>query len=222
MIEFQNLAGFAAGFLSVICVVPYIVGTIKGKTKPHRVTWWVLTIMSLIFTANHFSIGGDSTIWLPLCTAIGQLSVAVLSIRYGVGGWRFLDRICIVGIGISLIAWQVFQSPLLSLGFCLAADLIAYLPTMRKAVRAPETENLTCWALISFGGALNLFAIERWDSTEIILPIYLFLTTTTVVGLLLIPYFNILSAKTMVRQGAPAATTRRASAQQLVFRKPTT
>ncbi len=222
MIELQEFAGFAAGFLSVICVVPYIVSTIKGKTKPHRVTWWVLTIMSLLFTANHFSIGGNNTIWLPLCTAIGQLAVAILSVRYGEGGWRFLDRICIVGICISLAAWQLLHSPLLSLGFCLAADLIAYLPTMRKAVRAPETENLTCWALISFGGGLNLLAIERWNSAEVILPVYLFLTTTTVVGLLLIPYFNSLSGKTIVRQGASDLHKGKVPAQQLVFRKPTT
>ncbi len=190
MSQFQSFAGFAAGFLSVICVFPYIISTIQRKTKPHRVTWWAFSAIGFMLSINQFLAGGGSTVWLPLCAAIGQLMLAILSVRYGEGGWRTLDRICIFGVVTSVVAWKFLQSPILSLGLCIIADFLGYLPTIQKARHQPETENLASWSLFLLGSIFNLLAVEQWNAVQAVLPVYIFLTNFTVVRLLLAPYLH--------------------------------
>ncbi|MBE9032263.1 hypothetical protein IQ266_21215 [filamentous cyanobacterium LEGE 11480] len=201
MSNFQSFAGFSAGVVSIICVLPYIISTIQGKTKPHRVTWWVLSTIGFVLSANQYLAGGGNTIWMPLCAAIGQLGLALLSIRYGEGGWSTLDRICIVGACVSIAAWKIFHSPLLALGLSIMADFLGCLPTMQKSRRAPETENLTSWSLYLVGSVLNLFAVDQWNSVQMVLPSYIFMTDIIVVSLLLAPHLRILQAKSRMRRG---------------------
>lgn len=198
MSHLQNIAGLTAGFLSIVCVVPYITSTIKGETKPHRVTWWVLSVLSFMMSVNQFLAGGGNTVWVPLCGAIGQLVLAVLSIRYGEGGWSTLDRICTTGVLISAAILVLFNSPTLALSLNLGIDFLAFLPTLDKARRSPETENFTCWLLYFVGSVINLFAVESWSSTATVLPIYLVLAQGLMVLILMYPYLQILQAKARI------------------------
>jgi hypothetical protein len=180
--------GMVAGILSAGCLLPYIVSTIQGKTKPHRVTWWILSGVGFLLTANQFFAGGGSTIWLTLCAAVGQLVLAILSIRFGEGKWGNLDRVAIVGAIVSIVIWQKFNSPLLSLGLSIATDFLGCLPTIHKARRAPETENFTSWALYFVASSLNLLAIESWTLAQVLLPMYLFIANGVIFAFLLRPH----------------------------------
>lgn len=200
MSSFQSTIGLVAGFLSIICVLPYIISTLQDKTKPHRITWWVLSLLGFMMALNQWLAGGGNTVWMPLCGAIGQMVLAILSIRHGEGGWGTLDRVCMMGVTTSGLILMCFQVPLLALLLNIGMDFLGFLPTLQKARRAPQTENLTCWSLYFLGSVLNLLAIDSWSSLEPILPLYLFFADGLIVIFLLGPYFRLLQAKPRLRR----------------------
>ncbi|MBE9030097.1 sodium-independent anion transporter [filamentous cyanobacterium LEGE 11480] len=184
MSSFHSIMGAAAGVLSITCIIPYIISTIKGETQPHRVTWWILSVLGFMMSANHFAAGGTTTFWEPLCAAIGQLCIAILSIRYGKGGWGKLDQICMAGVIASLIVWQQLDSPMLALALTISVDFLACLPTIRKAIHCPQSEDFTCWMMYFISTAINLSAVQQWDLSHAALPVYLFTGNGFILSLL--------------------------------------
>jgi anti-anti-sigma regulatory factor len=201
MNSFQSTIGIVAGALSIVAVIPYIVTTLRGQTQPHRITWWILSVLGLMMSASHFAAGGGSTVWVPLCGAIGQLAVAILSLRYGTGGWSHLDRLCLAGVGLSLVLWRQFDSPLLALGLNIAIDFLGCLPTIRKAQRDPAGEDVHTWCIYALSGGLNLLAVQRWTLAETVLPLYLALCPGLITLLLIRRYWRWLEAKYRFVQG---------------------
>jgi hypothetical protein len=200
MNNFHSIAGMASGVLVVVSMLPYILSTLQGKTKPHRVTWWVLCTLEFLMAANQFSLGGGDTIWLPLCAAIAHFTLALLSIRHGEGRWGRLDIILILSALFSIVIWRQFNSPLLALTWNIAIDFLGLLPTLRKARRAPETESLSSWVLSLFGTCLNLLAVEQWSWAAAILPLYYFFAAVLIVVFLLAPYLRVVQVKPRLRR----------------------
>ncbi len=187
MTNFHSVSGIAAGVLAVACMLPYIASTVKRQTQPHRVTWWVLCTLEFLMAGNQFLAGGGPTVWLPLCAAIGHCTLAILSIRYGEGRWGKLDVFLLMSALFSVVIWQQFNSPILALGWNLGVDFLGFLPTLRKARRAPETESLSSWVLSFFGTCLNLLAVEHWSGSTAILPLYLWAMNGLILLFLLAP-----------------------------------
>lgn len=191
MSNWQATLGVVAGFLSILCCVPYIVTILQGKTKPNRATWWIWAILSLVISVSYYSTGAVNTIWLPVCGGIGQLLVAILSLKYGEGGWNRFDRVCLLGVGISLLLWWGFSSPFIALLFNIVIDCLGALPTIRKSYYEPEKENLLTWSLYLTGSTLNLFAIEHWSVELSAFPLYIFCVNATIVAFLLRPKMRV-------------------------------
>jgi hypothetical protein len=187
MSTWHSALGMGAGFFSILCVVPYIITILQGKTRPSRATWWIWFILSSVISLSYYSTGATTTVWLPVCGGIGQLAVGLLSLKYGEGGWSRFDRICLIGVGISLFLWWGFNAPFVALICNLIIDLLGALPTIFKSYREPEKESLVTWSLYLTGSILNLLAIEHWSITLIVFPLYIFAVNAVIVGCLLQP-----------------------------------
>ena len=168
------VAGKVAGVISLVAIVPYILAILRGETKPNRATWWIWTIVGLMLGASYYSSGANHTMWVPVSYIIGPIVTAVLSIKYGVGGWTRFDKSCLFGAGASVVLWWMFSSPLAALLINLFIDFMGALPTIRKAYHEPESEDRAAWVLASAANTANLFAVERWTFTIAIYPIYMF------------------------------------------------
>jgi hypothetical protein len=179
--NWQATIGVVAGFLSILCFVPYIVTILQGKTKPNRATWWIWVILSFVISASYYSTGAGNTIWLPVCGGVGQFIIAILSLKYGEGGWNRFDRLCLLGVGISLLFWWQFNSSLIALLFNILIDFLGALPTIKKSYYQPETENILTWSLYLAASAINLFAIEHWSFALTVFPVYIFCINTSIV-----------------------------------------
>ena len=181
------LAGWVAGVLSLAAFVPYIVAILRGQTRPNRATWWIWTTTGLVLGASYYSSGAETTIWVPVSYIVGPLVTAVLSIRYGEGGSTPLDRGCLLGAGSGLLLWWWFNSPVVALVMTLGVDFLGAVPTIRKAYRAPHTEDRLAWALFIAGNTFNLLAVERWVFAIAVYPVYMFLASGTITALVLRP-----------------------------------
>lgn len=182
--EIQTLLGQAAGVVSLLGFVPYIVEIVRGKTRPNRATWWIWTVVGAMLCASYYASGARHSIWVPASYVAGPLLTALLSLKYGEGGWDRFDRNCLGASLLSLVLWWLVRSPLLALLANIGIDLLGALPTLRKAYREPESESLLSWAIFLLADALNLCAIGVWTLSTALYPLYLFALAATLVALL--------------------------------------
>lgn len=184
LLDFTSISGLIAGALSFTAYLLYIFTTLWGKTRPNRATWWILTAVGCIILASYYSAGARDTIWVPVSYILGPLIVALLSLRYGDGGWTRFDRFCLYGAGVSIILWWFFSSPVLALLTNILIDFLGLLPTVRKAYLRPEGEDRIAWALEFSANAINLFAVGEWIFAIAVYPIYLVMMNGLITALL--------------------------------------
>jgi hypothetical protein len=172
--------GIIAGVLTLIGFIPYWRAIVQGETRPNRATWWIWTIVGIIIAFSYRASGAESTMWVPITYVIGPFCTALLAIKFGADGWTKLDPICLLGVGIGLILWVVYRSPDLTLGLNIGIDFLGALPTIRKSIRDPYSEDLFSWLLFAVANIINLLAVDLWEWQIIVYPIYMVLITTII------------------------------------------
>lgn len=178
----HELIGIAAGILELLSLPIYVSSILKGKTKPDRVTWWVLALVSGMITASYFASGARETIWLPLVYTISFIVVGALSIKYGEGPLTLdlIDRVSLIGALASAFIWWSLKSPVPALFMNIATEFIGLVPTINKSYRRPWTENKAAWVIGSIASLLNVLAINEWTFVIAAYPIYVFVTNTII------------------------------------------
>lgn len=188
---FKTTLSIVASILCLVAFFPYITTILKGTTKPNRASWWIWVTLGTVLCASYYSTGGGITLWAFVFTVLGQLIVAILSLKSGEGGWSNLDRTCLVGAGVSLLLWLWFDDPFVALLFGITIDIFAVVPTIKKSYLDPESEDLLYWIIYGLGTFLNIFTVENWSFQVILWPIYVLIANLAIVYLLLIPKFNL-------------------------------
>lgn len=185
--DWHSITGILAGIVGLFGFLPYIITTIQGKNKPNRASWWIWGILGVITGISYYYSGATTTIWVPICYAICQIITAVLSLKYGEGGWNRLDKFCLIGAGISLLFWWLLNSPLIALLFTLLIDLFAAIPTVIKSYSNPKQESCFSWTIFLIANTLNMIALDRWNFSLVVYPFYLFYLSSTLSILLWLP-----------------------------------
>ncbi|TAL49041.1 hypothetical protein EPN83_02085 [Patescibacteria group bacterium] len=185
MADLRSILGVIAGVITFLAFVPYIISTVKGDTKPERATWFIWAVVGfLLLTSYHYS-GAVSTIWAAVTYFIGPLIVALISVKYGVGGWSVLDKVCLSGAAVSLILWYVTKSAPVALYINILVDFLGLIPTIVKTYNNPSSESRLSWSMSTIGNFVNLLAINRLTLSIIIFPAYFLLNTGTILLLIL-------------------------------------
>ena len=195
MLTWQAIIGAIAGIIGLLGFVPYFVEIFQGKTRPNRASWWIWGILGVILGWSYYSAGAIHSIWVPICYAICQLLTALLSLKFGEGGWNRLDKICLLGALFSLFLWWLFDSPTIAMISCLVIDSLGALPTLRKSCVYPEGESLLSWSIFFSANTLNLFAIGEWNLALSAYPLYLFFLSGSLVIILSRPVYYTMVAR---------------------------
>lgn len=97
--------GVLALILNIIGYIPYVKGILDGKVKPHRVTWGIWSVLTLITFINQIVNDGKySLLFLGSTTAL-VISVFLLSIRKGTGGATKFDLSILIASIILFVYW---------------------------------------------------------------------------------------------------------------------
>ena len=179
----QHIIGIASGVVAFGSYFFYIPAILKGETKPNRASWWIWGTVGALIVVSYYASGARETIWVPVSEAVGPAVIALLSVRFGEGGWTRLDRWCLFGAGIGTFFWWITSSAAVGLVLYLFTDLMAIVPTIKKTLHRPENENKTAWGLTFSGQLLNLFAVERWTFSILLYPLYMIFTNGTIFAL---------------------------------------
>ena len=175
-----SIIGIVGGLIFILGDIPYVLDTIKGKTKPHRTTWLIFFLLDLIYLFNQYALGATSSLYLVFAWTIMTLLIFILSIKNGIGGFEKLDLICLVGAITGLILWWVLKTPLLSVFCNILVSLIGYIPTYKKVYLKPYTETEISWLTSAVAAILSAVSIGSLNIKLLILPMYSFITTFSV------------------------------------------
>lgn len=181
MVNLQFIFGLLGSIFTIICFIPYIISIFQGKAKPNRATWWVWAINGFILSLGNFAAGANYTMLPIICPVIAQFCIAILSIKYGEGGWNRFDRRCLVASGVSFILWRILNYDLIAIILPLLIDILAALPTVKKSYYEPETEDLLTYILYTVGGLFTVLAIEQWSFQIAITPLYILCLNAVIV-----------------------------------------
>ncbi|MDD5341165.1 MAG: hypothetical protein PHC97_01875 [Patescibacteria group bacterium] len=140
----------------------------------------------IIFASSYFA-GARTTLWLPIAYALGSSITALLSIKYGEGGWSGFDKFCLTGSALGLVLWAITRQPIVALVITIFIDFLGALPTMKKSWHDPKSENKLTWLIFSIGTLFSVLAINKINFAIMILPIYMFLCCNTITLLVACP-----------------------------------
>ena len=174
-----------SGLLTVIGSVPYVIATLRGAARPQVVSWSVWAALLAIGSAAALSDGQvPAAAYSGFCAAECAL-VAVLAVRGGDLAFRRLDVLCLAGAAAGLVLLAVVRASAAAVAVTVAADLIAYIPTIAHAWRAPREETCSAYVLYAAGAWLALAVADFSVLAAVAYPAYLAVADTGVACMIL-------------------------------------
>ena len=179
--------GILSGLIFLIADIPYIRDILKGKTKPHRVSWFLYFVLNSVNIANQAASGATNSLWLPVVSAIVTFFIFAMAIKRGMGGYEKLDLVCLVGALLGIVLWVVFDNPLASTICNILASTLAVAPTIKKSILHPSTETKITYLIGSISGLIAALSVGSWILSLLILPLHGFLVQIIIYGILIRP-----------------------------------
>ena len=169
----RNALAIAAGTLTIIAAIPYILDIIKGKTKPNIVSWLTWTLLLAIGTAGAYAGHEVRTALLTTGDLIGTGLTLLLGLKYGIAKFSWFDGVCQVGALLGLALWLVFNSPAVGIVVVIVVDLAGSIPTFRHSWLNPAEETWETFAVIVFATILTLLSLNHFSVVSVSYPAYL-------------------------------------------------
>jgi hypothetical protein len=165
----------AASAIAILSVTPYIIDTIKGKTRPNIVSWFTWSLLTGIAMAAAFAAHEPRTALLLLGETIGTFLVGALGLKYGYAKLSLFDGLCQIGAIAGLIFWLVFNSPTIATVSMIGIDIFAALPTFRHSWTEPQEETWQTYALGVLATVLTVASLTHYSINSAVFPVYLLL-----------------------------------------------
>lgn len=174
---------FLGAFIQIIGGSAYIRDTLKGKTKPNRVTYTIWTIAPLIGTAAGLADGVGWAILPVFMSGLMPLLSLLASFYNKQAYWRLhsSDYICGVLSILALFLWWATNEPVAAIIFAVLSDALAALPTIIKSWRHPETETGLAYIASLLNSVTSFFVIRSWGISSLMFPIYLIIQNSLVI-----------------------------------------
>lgn len=177
MIQYLVLLG---GAINVAGSLTYIRDTLRGRTRPNRVTYLMWAIAPLIATAAAMSKGVTWAVVPVFISGFCPLMVFISSFSNRQAYWKLgkLDYMCGAFSVLALILWAVTREPTIAIILAIASDGLAAVPTLMKAWSHPETETGIAYVLAFVSAATSFAAVKHWTFEECGFAIYLLILST--------------------------------------------
>ncbi|QQR52870.1 hypothetical protein IPG36_01995 [bacterium] len=153
----------------------YIRDTLRGQTRPNRMTWLLWSVAPLIATFAAISNGVTWAVLPVFISGFGPLLVLLASFIDRQAYWKLgrLDYSCGLLAVLALVLWGITKNPEVAIIFAIASDALAAAPTIIKAWYHPHTESATPFVLSTFNALTGFTAITAWTFSAFAFPAYL-------------------------------------------------
>ncbi len=149
-------------FTSLFAGYFYIRDTLKGETKPNRVSWLIWFLAPILASIAQWQNGSGISSLPIFMSGFVPLLVILVSFKNPNAYWKLnvLDYICLILSLFSLISLFYFKVGFWATLFAILADAIAFFPTYIKSWQAPDTETVGPYYSGSFNALLALITLN--------------------------------------------------------------
>ncbi|MDP2930645.1 MAG: hypothetical protein Q8N56_03520 [bacterium] len=174
MLQYLVFVGAAA---SIFGTAAYIKDTLKGLTKPNRVTWLMWSVAPLIGAFAGFAKGAGWAALPVFMAGFCSLLILIASFANRNAYWKLekFDYFCGFFSILALLLWGITKEPLVAIIFSIISDGFAAIPTLVKSWKHPETETLAPYVVGIFTSLTSFTAVKTWDFSSVAFPVYLVL-----------------------------------------------
>lgn len=171
MQEIKNIVGIIAVLLTFVGYVPYILDTVKRKTKPHIYSWFLWGFITIVAFALQESGKAGAGSFVTLAAGLVCFVIFGFGMRIGKKDIAKTDTVFFILALFAIVLWLFAKQPVLSVILLSTIDMLGFIPTIRKSWHKPHTETLFTYVLNTFRFALAIFALQRYTIVTSLYPI---------------------------------------------------
>lgn len=175
-----------AAFIAIAGNVPYIRDALRKRVRPHPYTWLVWTIVSGITFFGQLAKGAGIGALPAGVAEVFTIGIFLFSLQYGFKYVVKTDKYFLAAALLGLIPWALFDDPTLSVVIAVSIDLIAFVPTIRKTWKHPETETPPLYAANVTRHILTLFSLQAYNVATTLHSIAMIITNSIMTGIILL------------------------------------
>lgn len=177
-VDIKLLVAFVAAGLALVGNIPYLRDTLKAKIRPHPYTWFVWSIVSFVTFFGQLQKGAGFALIATGAAEVFTILIFIASLRFGFKHVRRIDSIFLVICLLGLIPWYVTSDPTISVVAVVFVDVMAYIPTLRKAYRHPDSENGILYWMNITRHILVLLALGNYNLVTMLHSISMIVTNS--------------------------------------------
>jgi hypothetical protein len=153
----------------------YLRDTLRGTTKPNRVTWLLWAVAPLLAAAVELDDGVGLRALPTFMVGFMPLLVFVGSFHNPASIWRIrrIDYACGVMSIVGTVVWLVTRDGVLAISAAIAADFMAGVPTLMKSWTYPETETVYSYAGAVVSMVVVLLTVQHWSFDVAAFPAFI-------------------------------------------------
>lgn len=158
----KQLLSIIAVVLTFVAYIPYYRDILSHKTHPHIYSWSLWGLLTVLIVALQIKGGGGAATYVTAAAGLLCIGVVVLSLKHGKKDITLSDTIvAILGL-IAIAFWLIVDQPVISIILVVVADILAFIPTIRKSWNKPYTETLSLYATNTLRFSLALVAVSEY------------------------------------------------------------
>jgi hypothetical protein len=162
--DIKLVASVFATIIALVAYIPYLIDMFRGKNQPHLYTWISITLITAVIAYLQL-IGGAGVGSVPVIIGVGvDIVILFYCFRFGTKDIVLMDKICLIISVVGLICYILLRNqPFISLVIVSIAEVISFVPTIRKTRKDPYSESLTSYYLLLLKLSLVLIALENYN-----------------------------------------------------------
>jgi hypothetical protein len=158
----KELISGIAVCMTFLAYIPYYKDILKGKTHPHVYSWSLWSFLTFLLVALQIKGGAGPATWITAAAGLMCTGVVIFSIKDGKKDITLSDKIVAVLSLCAMGFWLIANQPTISVMLVIAADMLAFIPTVRKSYYDPHSETLSLYATNALRFFLALAAVESY------------------------------------------------------------
>lgn len=160
----NDFIGLIAVAIALFSYTIYIASTLRGKAKPHAISWGIWAVLSGFVFFEQIANDAGPGAWVTGTAALGNGAIFLLALFRGEKSIHRLDWLCLALVGLLLVFWRELTDPTAAIGFAVAIVLLGFIPTIRKVLTHPHGESAGAFFLngAKFGVALLALDSITW------------------------------------------------------------
>lgn len=158
----KEAIGIVAVILTFAAYIPYYRDIFKGKTRPHIYSWSLWGLLTVMLVALQIKGGAGPAVWVTAAAGLLCIGVVFLSLKNGRKDITSSDTVVAILSLIAIFFWLIADQPIISIILVIIADMLAFIPTVRKSYNQPYSETLSLYVTNALRFALALLAVEHY------------------------------------------------------------